>query len=348
MVKCLKIKKNYGQKAISLVKEKNWLNSSKILGKTGTYILIPLNNNARKKDLEKLGGEIVDRELKDVKRPYPSDLKEELKEIIPQEKLSKVNKSYDLIGDIAILEIPKELEKLEKSIAWTLYRKHKNIRSVAKKTSKFSGKFRIRNIKTLCGEKRTSTIYKEAGVKLKLDINKTYFSPRLSAERIRIANLVNPNEKVLVMFSGIAPYPLIIEKTQPKVNKIYGIEINPDAYKYSLENIRLNKSKKVVSILGDAKEVVKNFETKFDRIIMILPKKSYEFLEEAFKVSKKGTIIHIYSFYDEKDIPKKVKKDISKLTKDFSKVKINNVEKCGSYSPGKFRVCADVTLLGSR
>jgi hypothetical protein len=42
----------------------------------------------------------------------------------------------------------------------------------------------------MSGEKRTETTHKENGVNIKLDVEKCYFSPRLSQERLRIAKLV--------------------------------------------------------------------------------------------------------------------------------------------------------------
>ncbi|MGE0793582.1 MAG: hypothetical protein AB7V77_05385, partial [Candidatus Woesearchaeota archaeon] len=40
-------------------------------------------------------------------------------------------------------------------------------------------------------------------------------------------------------------------------------------------------------------------QKKFDRIVMPLPKTAEEFLDIALKASKKGTMIHLYGFYDE-------------------------------------------------
>lgn len=346
MVTCLKINKRYGQKAKDFLIEKNWLNSSIKIGKTTNYLLFPLTKNAKKNEiLNKFKGEIRERFLDKSKKAYARTLKKELRGIIPDSKIEKVKKSYDLVGDIAILEIPPSLKKLEKSIAWTLYRTHPNIKSVAKKQSAFSGKFRIRKIKNICGKNRSTTTHRESGVKLKLDLNEVYFSPRLGAERLRIANQVKPGEKILVMFSGISPYSLVIEKKQPRVEKIFAVELNIMANSFAMENIKLNRSRKVIPILGDVRRVVSHFETKFDRIIMILPKQAHTFLEEAFSVSKRGTIIHLYQFYNEKDIDTKIKKDIEKLTSKIRKVKILDIVKCGPYSPRKFRVCIDIKVL---
>lgn len=346
MVKCVKVRKKKGQKIIEFLKKNNTFNDSRIVGRTKKYLFIPVTENVNEhKLIEKFNADIVDKDLEKSKRPCPQDLKDELRGVIPESKIKEVRRSYDVIGDIAILEIPKELKKLEKSIAWTLYRKHSNINTVAKKASKFSGKFRVRKIKPICGEEKTTTIHKESGVKLKLDLNEVYFSPRLGGERLRIARKVEPGEKVLVMFSGVAPYPLVIEKNQPEVEVVYGVELNPKAYRFARKNVMLNRSKKVIPILGDVKKVIPKFKNKFDRIIMVLPKQAHLFLEEAFQVSKKGTIIHLYQFYDEEKIPEGVKEEVKDRVKEFREVEILNVEKCGSYSPGVFRVCVDIKVL---
>ena len=47
-----------------------------------------------------------------------------------------------------------------------------------------------------------------------------------------------PGEKVLVMFSGCAPYPVVIGRNT-KAKEIYGIELNPLAHKFAEENVMI-------------------------------------------------------------------------------------------------------------
>ena len=95
------------------------------------------------------------------------------------------------------------------------------------------------------------TIYKENNVTLKMDVEKVYFSIRLGNERKRIMQKVLPGEEVLVMFSGCAPYPVVLSKNT-KARHITGIEINPDGHMYGMENLRLNKIHNVLLINDDA------------------------------------------------------------------------------------------------
>ncbi len=189
------------------------------------------------------------------------NLKDALKGKIPEEKIKYVPRSFDVIGDIAIFHsFPEELKIYERLIGETLLKLHKNVKTVAKKIKEYSGIYRTMKIKIIAGKKKKITLHKENRIALKIDVEKCYFSPRLSTERLRIAKLVRPGEDVLVMFSGVAPYPLVISKNS-EARLIYGVEINPVAHKYALENLKLNKAKNVILIKGDVrKEVPKIIE----------------------------------------------------------------------------------------
>ena len=146
-----------------------------------------------------------------------------------------------------------------------------------------------------------------------------------------------------VMFSGIAPYPLVISKnTDAKM--IYGIEMNPFAHEYAEENLILNKVDNIKLFLGDVNYVLPKINRKFDRILMPLPKGAGAFLDIALSKIKKNGIIHFYDFLDKKDIPGLAVEKIKKVCYG-KKFKILNVVKCGQYSPGKYRVCVDFRIL---
>jgi len=204
--------------------------------------------------------------------------------------------AFDIIGEIAILP-----EK-NKKIAAQLLKKYKSVRAVYLK-SKIAGRLRAPLLKWLAGEKITETTYRENGCVFKLDVKTCYFSPRLSTDRLEIARKVKKNERVLVMFSGIAPYGIVIAK-HSKAKEVYCIELSRVASKYALENARLNKLQDVRIIQGDVKRIIPKLKMKFDRIVMARPQLKDDFLKEAFAASKKGTMIHFYDFIDAKNFPK--------------------------------------------
>ena len=345
MVKCLKIKKEFGGKAINFLKKKDWLDTTTMVGRSAQrYLLLPLTKKFKEKELLKNfpDSSIVIRALQ--KFPVQTGtLKDLLKGVIPEKHIEEVIGRFDTIGDVAIINIPKKLQRLEKSIAWTLKRAHPQIKVIAKKGSVVKGKFRKRKLTILAGEKRTTTSCTEAGVKMNMDLAKVYFSPRLAHERQRIALQVKANEKVLVMFAGIGPFALAIAKKQPK-SKIWAIELNPDAVKYMEENIRLNRFSNITAIKGDVIIEVPKLKEKFNRIIAVLPKTGFDFLDLILKTASKNTIIHFYSILHENDLKDGIEKIKKAAKKQKKKVKILKKIKAGSYGPAIWRWCIDFKI----
>ena len=265
-------------------------------------------------------------------------------------KIKKPPSSYDIVGSkekaVAIIEIPDELKQKEKDIAEEILRKHKNIKSVLKKLSERKDIYRIRLHELLSGDPNTEVVHIEHGYKLKLDPQKVYFSGREGTERSRIAQLVKPKETVMLMFAGVCPFGIAIAKKQPSV-KIVAIEINPIAYEYMKENMRINKlNDKIIPVLGDVKKKSKNWYGKCDRVIMPLPHKAIEYLDSAFNCLKpKGGTIHVYLLEKEENIDKVAKRIVTDFKKKIKK-KINySINKTLPYAPGKNKYCIDMKLF---
>lgn len=252
-------------------------------------------------------------------------------------------RSFDVIGDIAVIEIPEEARAREKEIGRELLGLHKNLKTVLAKDSSISGEYRVRNVRLLAGEDKTETVHREHGCKFKVDISKVYFSPRLSHERERILAQVKDGEHILALFSGVAPFPIVIAKERDVL--AYSIELNPDGHRYALENVKLNKvEKKVIPVEGDVKEILK--EKRFygwaDRIIMPLPKDAMNFLPFVVHSARKGCIIHIYGFA-KKGEDKALGERILGLIK--RQAKIVYVRKVRTYSPETDQFVFDVRIL---
>jgi len=269
-------------------------------------------------------------------------LKDLLKKKLTKKELNLVPSSFDIVGSILIFsDFPKELSKKEKIIGNEILKNYNQIKSIFKKTKKYSGKYRTPRLKLLAGENDKETEYKENNVRLKLNVEKVYFSPRLSEERKRIYHQVKNNENILVMFSGCGVYPLVIAKNT-KAREIYGIEINPTAHKYAIENTKSNKTEnKTKLFLGDIKKVLPKINKKFDRVLMPLPKGAENFLDLALDKLKKNGIIHFYSFAEENKYDKIKDKIKQECEKQKKKCKILKITKCGQFSPRVNRICVD-------
>ncbi|MBW2995410.1 class I SAM-dependent methyltransferase family protein [Candidatus Woesearchaeota archaeon] len=333
MVLAAKTSLKYAEKVKKLLVKKELFSKKYKIKKEKNYVYFPVTKKTAVKDAK-----IVNMKLQALDKA--TTLKEALKNKLTKKQLSLLPSAFDVVGDIAIIEIKKELEKKEKIIGEALLGLHINLKVVLKKSGIHEGEFRTQKLKVISGEKRKETIYKESGVKLKLDVEKVYFSERLGSERLRIAKQVLTGESILVMFSGCAPYPLVISKNSG-AKEIIGIEKNPLAHHYGLINIKLNKVKNVKLLKGDVKDIIPKLKEKFDRIIMPLPKSAEDFLEYALSAAKKGTIIHFYDFQNKTDFPRK---SIEKIRKKIENFKVIKAVKCGQYSPGKYRVCIDFII----
>ncbi|BBL45362.1 tRNA (guanine37-N1)-methyltransferase [Nanobdella aerobiophila] len=159
--------------------------------------------------------------------------------------------SYDIIGDIAVIKKPMKLR--EEEYIKEIRNRYKFIKTILLQETDVLPPYRVPKYRVLYGEDKTETISIEYGLKFKVDVVRTYYSPRLSNERYRIAKEVK-EEEVLVMFSGVNVYPIYISKFS-NAKKIYSIEWNPFAVKYGLENLRLNKINNVITFLGDVRDI---------------------------------------------------------------------------------------------
>ena len=222
-------------------------------------------------------------------------LKKTLESILTSKESDDLISAFDQIGDIIIVRIPDSLLSKKELIGETLLEQVKSAKSVFYQSSSVEGKFRTRDLEVLAGDNKTETEYKEYGCRFIVDVEKVFFSPRLSSERIRIAELVNHGEIVTNMFAGIGMFSIIAAKK--KKCTVYNIDINPDATRLCEKNIELNKLVgNIISIHGDATEVIRNqLENKSDRTLMLLPEKSDEFLDSAILATKSNGVIHYYS-----------------------------------------------------
>lgn len=115
---------------------------------------------------------------------------------------------------------------------------------------------------------------------------------------MRVARQVGKSEVVVNMFAGAGCLSVLIAK-HSDAEKVYSIDVNPEAVNYMRENVRINRVYgRVVPMLGDAKGIIEERLLHVaDRVIMPLPEKAFEYLPCALLALKKtGGWIHYYDF----------------------------------------------------
>ncbi len=298
----IKVKKIQGQKALILTSRLGILRKQLVIRKNANYLYLPIIRHPEKNELLELERAFSEFEISPLffskKKRSSRTLVQVLGDRLPSDLLASLPRAMDLVGDIAIVEIPPLLKVHEELIGKAILETHKNVRTVLAKTGAVSGTYRLRKLEIIAGEQRTFTLHKEYGCKYEVDVAKAYFSPRLSHEHNRIASLVRKGETIVDLFAGVGPFSILIAKRNVNT-KIYAVDINPEAINLLKKNIRLNRvENRIFPILGDVEEV---FEKRLlgiaDRVIMNLPERAIEFIDIACRTIKpEGGVIHFYGF----------------------------------------------------
>lgn len=209
---------------------------------------------------------------------------------LPEEILELVPRGYDLVGHVAIVRVPDEIRDHETEIGRALVEGVPPAETAAVDDG-VEGQIRTRSVRVIGGEDSLVTEHKENGCRLTVDLQETYFSPRLAHERGRVADEVQEGEHVLDMYCGVGPYAVLLAKRGARV---LAIDVNPRAVELARENVEKNKvPEKVDVVLADASSLVPTLDATFDRIVMNLPHSAHEHLDEALSVLADDGRIHL-------------------------------------------------------
>jgi tRNA (guanine37-N1)-methyltransferase len=135
---------------------------------------------------------------------------------------------FHVIGDIAIVSIPPEMDDQKRAIVEMLILRGGNIKTVLNKISKIEGDGRVALFEIPAGSD-TVTMHREFGHSYRLDVAKVLFNGRLGYERRRVASLVMPSERVLIPFCGIGPFAVPMAFRGARV---VAIESSPEACRW--------------------------------------------------------------------------------------------------------------------
>jgi len=299
---CIKVKKIHGEKTLILANKLGISNRELTIHQNANHIYIPLVRQPEENELAKLKAQLPDFELTTKvftkKKQQRKSLTQALENRLPTHLLASLPRALDIIGDIAVIEIPSDLKAYESLIGEAILKTHKNVRTVLAKLGAVSGTYRLREFEFIAGEQKTATIHKEYGCQYHVDVATAYFSPRLSHEHNRVASLVQKGETVVDLFAGVGPFSVLIAKKNADA-RVYAVDINPEAVEFLKRNIRLNREEnRVTPFQGDAgRAVEERLLGVADRVIMNLPEKAIAFVDTACKAIKPaGGTVHYYAF----------------------------------------------------
>ena len=262
--------------------------------------------------------------------------------------LKSLPNGFEIVGKIAHMNLRDQYLKYKYFIGQLILDKNPSLSTVINKVGKIDNVYRTYEMEILAGEENYNVEHKEGNVKFQFDLRKTYWSSRLQNERDRVLKLLEKNQVLCDAFCGVGPLAL---RACKKGVQVYANDLNPDAYEYLNNNIKLNKLNKGNYVIKtynmDAREFIKSLvnlskynkdededngdkifpeDLHIDHFYMNLPKDAIEFMDVfvgLFKGCKDNIynkdnlpIIHVYGFAKTDNNPHELlKKRIAKAFK---------------------------------
>jgi len=209
---------------------------------------------------------------------------------LPPEEVRLLPRGWQILGTVILVSIPAALKHRANAIGDALLTMYPRCGTVLWNKG-ITGMFREPVCEIIAGKHETETIHKENGCYFKLDAAKIMFSQGNLAERMRMSKICE-DQIVLDMFAGIGYFSIqIAVHSHPK--KVIAIELNPAAYHYLKENIRLNRVEDVIfPVKGDC--ATKSPENIADRVIMGYLDASHEQIISGLFAARSGGILHYH------------------------------------------------------
>ena len=262
--------------------------------------------------------------------------------------LKSLPNGFEIVGKIAHMNLRDQYLKYKYFIGQLILDKNPSLSTVINKVGKIDNVYRTYEMEILAGEENYNVEHKEGNVKFQFDLRKTYWSSRLQNERDRVLKLLEKNQVLCDAFCGVGPLAL---RACKKGVQVYANDLNPDAYEYLNNNIKLNKLNKGNYVIKtynmDAREFIKSLvnlskynkdededngdkifpeDLHIDHFYMNLPKDAIEFMDVfigLFKGCKDNIynkdnlpIVHVYGFAKTDNNPHELlKKRIAKAFK---------------------------------
>jgi tRNA wybutosine-synthesizing protein 2 len=261
----------------------------------------------------------------------PTPLTEDEKQLLPRR--------WQILGDLVLVNIPAKIEHLKYAIGQGLLDLYPRCKSVLW-DKEVRGRLRTPHVEVIAGSE-TSTIHKENYCKFALDANRVMFSAGNFAERVRMSK-IGHDEKVLDMFSGIGQL-CIPMAVHARPTSVCAIELNPVAYRYLQQNIKLNNVDHIIRpILGNCADI--SPEEQYDRVLMG-HFDACKYLCDALQALIPNGVVHYHELVPLELMCERPCANVTRAARTLDlTAKLLSVRKVKDYAPGIAHVVVDARI----
>lgn len=158
---------------------------------------------------------------------------------------------WERFGDVLVLRLAEEARAYGDRIG-AAFAETFDVQAVVEDVSGIHGVLRTPEVRILWG-RGMEVEHLEGGVRYRFDVAKIMFSSGNLPERTSIASKVREGSVVVDLFAGIGYFTLPIA-VHARPARVYACELNPVAFHYLVENVRLNRVETVFPLFGDCRD----------------------------------------------------------------------------------------------
>jgi tRNA (guanine37-N1)-methyltransferase len=260
------------------------------------------------------GGELVERAFIPVPRSGPTDYRE-LLPWSPAEK-EELPRSFDVVGDVVLVRIPKSLEARREEIGAALLSFVPGARLVGADRG-VHGPERRREVERIAGAGSWRTRHRENGLELDVDLEQAYFSPRLSREHERVAAEVARGDRVYDLCCGVGPFSVTIAR-DGRAASITAVDANPVAVEMLRSTAqRYPFAARIDVVEGRLESFVPRAEPR-ERVILNLPHEGIKYLPSVARTVAPRGRLYYYEVASRDELESRSEVVVNALGRDAS------------------------------